>query len=144
VAIGANADRELLGQLAQSTGGRAYFPADVAELPLLVSREAARSRSGMVVEERFTLRGAPHPILGGIDRGALPQLGGYVVSAAKPTATSILTSHLDDPILAVWRAGLGRVAVFTGDLSLTLAFQVVGPANGFAFFHGNHLQFSYR
>ncbi len=25
-----------------------------------------------------------------------------------------------------------------------LAFQVVGPANGFAFFHNNHLQFSYR
>jgi hypothetical protein len=40
--------------------------------------------------------------------------------------------------------GFARMAVFAGDLPLTLAFQVVGPANGFAFFHGNHLQFSYR
>ena len=30
------------------------------------------------------------------------------------------------------------------DLPFTLAFQVVGPTHGFAFFHGNHLQFSYR
>jgi Mg-chelatase subunit ChlD len=116
VAIGSNADRDLLRQLAQSTGGRAYFPADVAELPLIVSREAARSAGGTVVEERFTLRGVSHPILAGIDRASLPQLGGYVVTAAKPTATSILTSHLDDPILCAWRAGLGRVSVFTADL----------------------------
>jgi hypothetical protein len=40
--------------------------------------------------------------------------------------------------------GFARMAVFAGDLSLTLAFHVVGPADGFAFFHGNHLQFSYR
>src|SRR5437588_1192490 len=40
--------------------------------------------------------------------------------------------------------GFARMLVFAGDLPLTLAFQVVGPPNGFAFFHGNHLQCSYR
>ena len=40
--------------------------------------------------------------------------------------------------------GFTRMLVFAGDLPLTLAFQVVGPANGFAFFHGDHLLCSYR
>jgi len=44
-------------------------------------------------------------------------VNGYVVSAAKRTAAVILSSHLDDPILSAWRAGLGRVAVFTADLA---------------------------
>src|SRR2546421_575806 len=39
-----------------------------------------------------------------------------VRTAAKPPATNILSSHLDDPILSAWRAGLGRAAVFTADL----------------------------
>ena len=99
--------------------GRAYFPTNVGELPLIVAREAARSAGGTIVEERFVLRGTPHPVLAGIDRTLLPQLNGYVVSAAKPTATNILASHLDDPILSVWRAGLGRVGVFTADLGST-------------------------
>jgi hypothetical protein len=40
--------------------------------------------------------------------------------------------------------GFARMVLFAGDLPFTLAFQVVGPANGFAFFHGDHLQCSYR
>jgi Mg-chelatase subunit ChlD len=116
VAIGTAANRSLLQQLADSTGGRAYFPDDLAELPNIVAREAARSRSGDVVEETFTLRGSAHPILAGIDRERLPRLAGYVVGAARPTAASVLASHLDDPILSAWQFGLGRVALFTADL----------------------------
>ena len=116
VATGSDADRNLLRELAESSGGRVYFPADVRELPTIVAREAARSAAGAVVVERFVLRAAPHPVLAGIDRASLPFMGGYVVGAAKPTAASILTSHLDDPILSAWRAGLGRVGVFTADL----------------------------
>jgi hypothetical protein len=43
-------------------------------------------------------------------------LQGYVVSAAKQDAESIVLSHLDDPVLAAWRFGLGRVAVSTSDI----------------------------
>jgi Mg-chelatase subunit ChlD len=116
VAIGGAVNRELLQQLAASTGGRAYFPADLSELPKIVAREAARSRSGQLVEEPFVLRSAAHPIVAGIDSAAWPTLGGYVAGAAKPSAASVLTSHLDDPILCAWQFGLGRVAVFTADL----------------------------
>ena len=124
VAIGNAANRPLLQQLASSTGGRAYFPSDLAELPKIVAREAARSRSGQVVEEPFVVRSAPHAVMAGIERSTLPMLSGYVVGAAKPSASSILTSHLDDPILCAWRFGLGRVAVFTADLESSWSAQL--------------------
>ncbi len=116
VAVGNDSNRRLLEQLASSTGGRAYFPSDLSELPKIVAREAVRSRSGHIVEEPFTIRGTLHAILAGIDRTSLPQLSGYVVGAAKPSAASVLASHLDDPVLSAWQFGLGRVAVFTADL----------------------------
>jgi Ca-activated chloride channel homolog len=116
VAIGANANRTLLEELARSTGGRAYFPDRLGDLPHLVAREAARSSAGGVVQERFVPRASPHPAITGIDAAALPPLNGYVVSAVRSSAIAILSSHLDDPILCAWRAGLGRVAVFTADL----------------------------
>jgi hypothetical protein len=43
-------------------------------------------------------------------------MSGYVVSALKPGAEPVLMSHLDDPVMAAWRFGLGRVAVYTADL----------------------------
>jgi Mg-chelatase subunit ChlD len=116
VAIGADADRPMLEELARSTGGRAFFPRDLQELPRIVAREAARAAGGTVVEEPFTVRVTPHPIVTGLDTSVLPQLGGYVVSATKPGAETVLSSHLDDPVLATARAGLGKVAVYTGDL----------------------------
>ncbi len=116
VAIGSAANRRLLEELARSTGGRAYFSDDIRELPRMVAREAARSSAGTVLQERFVPRAAAHPALAGLAGADFPALNGYVVSAAKPSATAILASHLDDPILCAWRAGLGRVAVFTADL----------------------------
>ena len=116
VAIGPDADRDFLRAIAEQTGGRAYFPDELRQLPRILARDAARAAGGTVVEEMFSVSGAEgHPILAGIDRTRLPRLGGYVVAAPKPGADSILTSHLEDPVLAGWRVGLGRVGVFTAD-----------------------------
>ena len=116
IAIGADADRRFLEELATGTGGRAYFPDDLRQLPVLAAREAARASGGGIVQEPFALRAAEHAITVGLDRAGLPTMAGYVVSAARPGAETVLLSHLDDPILAAWRFGLGRVAVYTADL----------------------------
>ena len=116
IAIGADADRRFLEELATGTGGRAYFPDDLRQLPVLAAREAARASGGGIVEEPFAVRAAEHAITVGLDRAGLPTMAGYVVSAARPGAETVLLSHLDDPILAAWRFGLGRVAVYTADL----------------------------
>jgi hypothetical protein len=48
------------------------------------------------------------------------------------------------PILNRLIDGFAGMSLLAGDLPLAFPFEVVGPANAFVFFHGNHLQFSYR
>jgi hypothetical protein len=117
VALGGAADRGLLGGLAESSGGRAFFPDDIRQVPTLVAREVSRVSGGRLVEEPFVLERSPHPILSGLTTNSWPRLDGYVVSAARASADTPLRSHLGDPILATWRAGLGRVGVYTADLA---------------------------
>jgi Mg-chelatase subunit ChlD len=117
VALGGERDRQLLTSLAQSSGGHAFFPEDIRQVPTLVAREVARVAGGRLVETPFVVRPSPHALLSGFGANDWPQLRGYVASALRPGAQSPLRSHLDDPILATWRVGLGRVAVYTADLS---------------------------
>ena len=53
--------------------------------------------------------------LAGIDTRLIPSLDGYVVGAVRPSAVSLLESPLNDPILASWRVGLGKVTAWTSD-----------------------------
>src|SRR6185312_14301197 len=121
IAIGPDADRDLLDRLARSTGGRSYAATDIRDLPALAARDATAAAGGTEVDELFTLAVSPHPATAGLDRAALPRLRGYTVSALRPGAEPMLVSPLGDPILAGWRAGLGRVAVFTSDLQSSWA-----------------------
>jgi Mg-chelatase subunit ChlD len=116
VALGDEADRAFLGELARAAGGRAFYPRRLGELPALAAREAVRVSGGRVVEERFTLQPGSHPLLAGLAAATMPSLGGYVVSVPKTGADVALRSPLGDPILAAWRRGLGKVAVYTADL----------------------------
>lgn len=114
VALGAGTDRAALEETASGSGGRAYFPDDVRQLPTVVARETARVAGGRTVTESFTARLGDHTLTRGLT-GA-PRFGGYVVTAARPAAEVVVRSHLDDPLLAIGRAGLGRVAVYTADI----------------------------
>jgi Mg-chelatase subunit ChlD len=116
VALGGQRDRQLLTSLSQSSGGQAFFPEDLRQVPTLVAREVARVAGGRLVQTPFVVRPSPHALLSGIATSGWPELGGYVASTARPGAQVPLRSHLDDPILASWRVGLGRVAVYTADL----------------------------
>lgn len=116
VALGDEADRGFLGELARAGNGRAFYPRRLGELPALAAREAVRVSGGHVVDERFTVQAVRHPILAGLDTTTMPALGGYVVGTARPGAEIALRSPLGDPVLALWRHGLGRVAVYTAGL----------------------------
>ena len=111
VAIGSDADRAWLTSFARSTGGRAYFPDTLRELPGNVAREAARGAGGREVDERFRVRAGAHPLA----PLSMPELGGYVAGQLRPGATAAWKSPTEDPVLAAWPHGLGRVAVFASD-----------------------------
>jgi Ca-activated chloride channel family protein len=112
VAIGADADRNWLMGLANSTGGRAYFPDSLQDLPRDVARAAARGNTDREVDEPFRVRSGAHPLA----PASPPVLGGYVAGQLRPGAVAAWKSSTEDPVLAAWPHGLGRVAVFASDL----------------------------
>jgi Ca-activated chloride channel family protein len=116
VALGGDTDQGLLSSLAEATGGRAYFPEDIRELPSVLAREASRVAGGGIVAESFVPQTTPHPILSGLTLQPLPRLGGYVATSLKSGAVAPVRSHLYDPILGLWNVGLGRAGVYTADL----------------------------
>jgi uncharacterized membrane protein len=125
VAIEPHGGREIstMRAISNVTRGKYYFPASPDELPSIFIKEARTLRRNMVQEMDFTPEVQyVSPILKGLD--ALPPLHGYVLTTAKPSAQLILRAPPDnsespevDPILAVWRYGLGATAAFTSNFS---------------------------
>lgn len=122
-------DTLVLNAIATQTGGRYYFPPDPRQLPKIFIKEAKTLRRNQLQKRTFYPKLLnDDPILRGIQE--LPPLHGYVLTSEKedPRATVLLSAPPKesdlvaddsdvDPILAVWRYGLGATAAFTSDLT---------------------------
>ncbi|MCR4435135.1 MAG: VWA domain-containing protein [Clostridiales bacterium] len=115
VAVGKDADRTLLESLAKAAGGRSYYARDLYEVPEIFTKETYLGTKKYLNSEEFTPQKADESEL--FKNVALPKLQGYTGTGIKDGADLILKSNSDDPILAQWSYGLGRVAVWTPDLS---------------------------
>lgn len=119
VGVGKDIDRTLLMQLAESAGGRFIFAADPRTVPRLLSKEAVAASRALLVEREVAPRLVGDPGVE-VDWTAAPPLRGFVLTQAKPEAEVLLDTGPDDgpddgPLLARWRFGLGKAAVFTSD-----------------------------
>jgi uncharacterized membrane protein len=117
VALGEDADRQLLRDIAEWGGGRSYYTNDPMNIPRIFTTETVLVSRGFVEERNFQpqLR-MESAIFSGIDWQQIPPLRGYVLAYAKPTAETLLVTDKGDPLLTVWRYGLGRSVAFTSDL----------------------------
>ena len=108
-----------LRQIATATGGRFYFPQDPKLLPSIFIKEAKTLKRSMLQNKTFVPQvDFPSPVLKGL--GALPPLHGLVLTSPKPRANLVLRVPEEediDPVLAVWRYGVGKAAAFTSDLT---------------------------
>ncbi|MGC1479373.1 MAG: glutamine amidotransferase [Chthoniobacterales bacterium] len=119
VALGSESDRdtEFLRALAERGGGRFYLTSDALSLPRIFSEETMRATRTNVVETAFqpTVVAVGDEI-SGIDWENVPFLLGYNATSVKEGSRVLLATERDEPLLAMARVGLGRVAAFTSDL----------------------------
>ncbi len=117
VAVGEEADRELLGDIARWGNGRSYFIEDAEKVQQIFIEETQIALEATLVEESFA------PVLKreieafrGIDFEKAPPLKGYVSTLPRDAAEVILEAQDEDPLLARWHYGIGRSVVFTSDV----------------------------
>ncbi len=107
-------DLNVMQQIATVGKGRFYRADNPSAIPQVLLKETEQAARRSVINETFVPASVgTHPILTGLQ--GLPSLDGYIATTPKPTAQMVLVSHLDDPVLAVWQYGLGRVAAWTSD-----------------------------
>ncbi len=117
IAIGTDADVQLMRDIAKWGKGRFYYTEDQQTLPRIFALETQLASKAALVEQPFRpgVTAPGHEVLQDIDWKAVPPLGGYVATTLKSTADLLLLTHQEDPLLATWRYGLGRAAAFTSD-----------------------------
>ncbi|HEV3137223.1 MAG TPA: VWA domain-containing protein, partial [Pirellulales bacterium] len=137
IAVGDDAARPLLEEIAQKGGGKFYAAKDPRTLPRIFQKEARRVARPLVFEREQGFQPQirfPHEMIQGID-GQLPPITGYVLTHPKtnPLVEIALISPLpggtnDNSILASWTYGLGRAVVFTTDTGKRWATSWTGWA----------------
>ena len=115
VAIGADADADLLESLSEWGSGRFYSVIDETTIPSILSRETAMISRTYIEDNPFypTIYNAEG--WNALFEAGVPQMNAYIGTTAKQTATVIAESEKEDPVLAEWQYGLGRTIAFTSD-----------------------------
>ncbi len=147
---GGAGDVRLMQSIAEATDGEAYLvdgsQGNLADLPAIFFKEAQIVRRTLI-EER-----SPPFAVQTVNVGAetmrgfdgLPPVGGYIVTADRDGLSQVTArSETDDPILAQWQFGLGRVVAFTSDCTGRWCDAWLGWS-GFSTFWDQHLRWAMR
>ncbi len=125
VAVGEQANTELLFDISGVTEGRFYRVTDPMSIPEIFIKEAQVVRRSMIIEQTFTPQVAyslSETIKGILP--PLPALDGYVLTGPKGGLSQlVLASSQADPILATCQSGLGRCVAFTSSADSRWAGQ---------------------
>lgn len=118
IAVGDDADHELLEKLAQLGGGEFYPVRDPRRLPNVLLDSVQIINRPLIKEATFS----PIPLATGstltTGMSSAPPLHGMVITSIRddPKVSLELTDPEGDPVLAHWQHGLGRVAAFTSEV----------------------------
>ncbi|KXH79832.1 VWA domain-containing protein [Sporosarcina sp. HYO08] len=115
VAIGSDADGNLLEDMAESGGGRFYNVIDESTIPAILTRETSMMTRTYIVDDPFYMQVGNVPEWTALFSEGVPQMNAYIATTAKRAATIVGESPQEDPIIAEWMYGLGRTVAFTSD-----------------------------
>ena len=114
VAVGDGADYAGMRKLAELGGGRMYAAGPYDSLPRIFTKETMMISQAYVRNQLFTPVVTDSSMTG---FEGFPPLEGYLASVEKPLATVSLCSDREDPVLAWWQYGAGRVLAWTSDIT---------------------------
>lgn len=116
VAVGKDADRTLLEQIARWGEGRSYYTDDPESIPRIFTGETKLVKRKLITEKTVQPSVVQtHEIIAGIDMAAMPPIHGWVATYPKPNAAVILNAQ-QNPLLAAYHSGLGKTVAYTSDL----------------------------
>ena len=118
VAVGEEADRELLSNIASWGNGRNYYIQDAQGVPQVFIKEAQIASQSTLIEESVVFESVQtaSEMFTGLDLSSAPDLEGYVKTKGKDNAEMLIEASDGAPILASWHYGVGRTAAFTSDV----------------------------
>jgi len=117
VAVGDEAAKDLLRDIAEVGGGNFYYCDDPAKIPQIFELETISAGKVGITEAPFTAQVLDSSdVLAGLNFEEVPTLLGFVETEAKPTSQVILSSADKDPLLVWWRFGRGTSVAFTSDI----------------------------
>lgn len=111
-------------EIADLTLGRTYGPieSNPSQLPQIFMKEATVVRRSLIMEDKDGIsvkdNGQGAELLKGIALDQLPSVYGLVLTSKKESPNvevPLVAGPNNDPLLATWQTGLGKVAAFTSD-----------------------------
>ncbi len=117
IALGGDADLEVLSELARAGRGDLLVVSDARDLRQVFVAEAQQARRPRFREGEFAVLPGPDASSLGLAGLELPSLGGYALTFPKAAAEVGLIAPEGDPLVAGWQLGLGRAAVVNSDLN---------------------------
>lgn len=115
IAVGDEADVGTLRSVAEQGGGVFYRVTNPTVLPQVFIKAVRVLREPAVRDTPFTpiVLDPDSPAMTGV--GAVPTLGGVVLSTRRERASTPVVTPDDEPVVALWPVELGRAAVVTTD-----------------------------
>lgn len=117
VALGSDADRGLLEDLANMGSGRFYDVTDSSVIPSILSRETVMATRTYIEDNPFFPSIQPYPDWSTLFKDGVPKMNAYIATTPKSRAQVPVLSVKEDPILAEWQYGMGHTIAFTSDFS---------------------------
>lgn len=132
VSVGTDANNDLLEYLAEESKGRSYHTDIYTDIPRIFAKEVLLSTGVYLMNGEFTpILKSSHEILDGvIVDGKIPSLLGYIGTSIKEKAIEVLSSHENEPVLALWQYGIGRVISWTSDVSGQWSGNLLSSSKG--------------
>ena len=133
VAVGDGADTAGMRKLAEIGNGRMYYAGPFDSLPKIFTKETMMISGSYVQNRTFTPAVTDESMT---DFDGFPVLDGYQATMEKPLATVSLCSDRQDPILAWWQYGAGKVISWTSDVQGGWSSAFLNWEDAPAFFGG--------